>query len=686
MDKKVIKEATKPAPEPTMGHMYRDIATMTQVDGKTCDKVAAFVFSRLTGSTNPYQIQKSLKVIKYVAANGHTDFQRWYQRKTDELRAYANYKGAEDPVFGSSLNDQIRAAAREAIESCASERVVGKLAKLEGYGGGAVSTGAKNDVFKEHVAMPSVGAGSATGAEKFQQEFNRVNGLGGPQPKPPLGQESQFEQFKQAAKGGFGLFAHSTNHTDLARQMQLDQTGSYSGITLDLDTPAPIGGGIGGTGGAPAPAHTPFRFLNEGKEQPSLIPAVTDSSIALNKAQLVVDNFTNLKQIGRSEISKLLREVEQVTAEGEIEDLVFRLDEKIQQKVAWTIRYNALACIEALARANNPDILDYFTENPEDIYRNVNVVQTTVKDKAKKCLSALNLPLKRSTKAEPKETVRGIPSVGSYTEGSNEGSTGVGEPLASLPKEEKPKLTGGIKKRKTKKVVQAAVPVAAAQAQPQPADDDLFSSLSMSGSVGVGTTMPTYVQPTVAPSSNTNGDFGFLSGGISAAPTPPAPAPIPAPSNDLDFLFGASPAPRNPSPAPAPPSTNSVGGIGIDTGFMDMLMGASQSVAPPPAAAAPQQQPIDPFMQFSSSVPPVRQQPVQSVQSAPDDLFGGLMQTAMAPQQPQVAAAPQPQFTDFTSQLDSVTDHAAKMRLLEEQQALLAKQIAALQQQTQQRP
>eukprot|EP01064_Diplonema_japonicum_P008920 TRINITY_DN16397_c0_g3_i1.p1 TRINITY_DN16397_c0_g3~~TRINITY_DN16397_c0_g3_i1.p1 ORF type:complete len:759 (+),score=176.96 TRINITY_DN16397_c0_g3_i1:84-2279(+) len=729
MDKKLIKEATKANPEPTMGHMYRDIASMTQKDGKTCDKVAAFIFTRLQAATNPHQIQKCLKMVKYVAANGHVDFQRYYQKKTDDLKAYANYRGAEDAVFGTSLNELIKTAAREAIEACAAERIVGKLTKLEGIGGGSTEPGVKNDSFKEHMAMPNASTGSSSGADRFQSEFNRLNGISSGTTQPPVGQESHLYQFAAAAKTGFGLFAGSTNHDDLARQMEQGQTGTYSGITIDLAVPT--------TTSAPAepPAGT-FKFLNETKDTPqSIVPTVQDAAIALNHAQLVIDNFVSLKTIGRTEIGKLTKEVERIPV-GEQEDMVFRLDEKIQQKIVWTLRMNALICIEALARAGNKEVLDYFTENPEDIYRNVNVVQHSVKEKAKKCLIALGLPLKRSTKAPE-------PAAPKYVQ--EEESSMEAMPTATLAsKEETKKKTTGIKKRKPSKKVGVAAPPAA----------DMFQGMSMDGSLGLDNGAGNGLALDMSMSSNGHADtapisdngLGFFgqSNLASAVPTPSLPAPVPAPTatlpdnglgvfgqsglasvpaphlptpvpaptatapaNDLDFLFGASAAPAAPTPAPAA-SSPAPPAASLD------VFGLPQ-IQPTPAPAAPvhQQQTLqhaDPFMMDLGGlggvsaplpVPPAQPAPIPApAASNANDVFGSLFASAAAPapvpvpapapaavaapvmpaqvSAPAAVAAPS---VDIASQLDGLPDHASKMSLIEQQQALLASQIAALQSQ-----
>ncbi|KAJ9441733.1 hypothetical protein DIPPA_30872 [Diplonema papillatum] len=114
MDKSVLKKATSDKSEPTQGHVFRDIARMSFADAKTPQKMADWLVDRLKEAKNPHQMLKTLKVIRHVAASGHSDFQKIMQKYSDDLRPFSQYRGRPDPVLDDKLNQQVRDAGKEA--------------------------------------------------------------------------------------------------------------------------------------------------------------------------------------------------------------------------------------------------------------------------------------------------------------------------------------------------------------------------------------------------------------------------------------------------------------------------------------------------------------------------------------------------------------------------------------------
>eukprot|EP00659_Diplonema_papillatum_P017590 gene17590-27079_t len=687
MDKKLVNKATTNTPDPTMGHMYRDIANLTHSDGKICLKLCTYVMDRLTGSKGTWQIIKTLKVIKYCAANGHPDFQKAMQKRCDELRTYSSYRGAEDPVHGTALNEQVKASAREAIEACFQEQVASKVAgTINGMGGGSVQKDKKDDPFKDSQLShgefgslglaPSMSGMGNTGApvqapSKFKEEWKKHNvpkespGLTGfasstlnSMTKP----NTYMGQFAQAATSGFGFLGNS-NHDAMMKQYEDEDTGSQlvmdptimASIHASEQQPA-FGGGGGGGGG--------FKFLTEGQSAgpTASVSRLDDSTVALNRGQQIVDGAVALKTIGRSEISRFTREVKQAMEDGHSDDVTQRLDEKINAKAPWQQRLNALTLIEGLARAEIADVLEYFTENPEDIYKNLDVVQTSLKEKARKCLQSLGLPPKRGARAAPFDDGEGTPAASNLLIGEQQPQAAVEDPRGGR----KAKSSAGIKKRTSKKNAALEAPSQGSDlfnslsSMMPPTAADPASAFGLSKTASAPAPMPASV-PTPAPQpvpSDAQGMSGFTFPAANAHVAAPQLANPPAPdaaaaaafSGPVASLFDfEQPKPAAPpQPAAAAARSNNGGGNAFGNGNdLDFLFG-------PPSSAAPPSQP-------------------QAVQPAPSS-------AAADPLGSFLSASPPKDVNNLSQQLASL-DSDSQMKLLAEQQALLAQQIAALQMQ-----
>ena len=614
MNKGLLKKATTNTPEPTPGHYYRDITLMTFADGKVCQKVCSFLMDRLNGAgaTQVHQIIKSLKVIKHCAGSGHQDFQKYFQRQVDDLKTYSTWRGAIDPIHGNAFNDEIKQTARDAIEACFKERIANKQTNpISGQGGGEVVK--EEDPFHStdgvsHQAFGNgSGMGSASGKSRFQEEWEKSHGISTTQTTS----DTYLGQLVSAAGKGFGLFntAGAGDHQQMMNQFE-NQQGAYISVDLNMGEDSKPTFGLPNqnnntaTGEVEPPTQSFSQLMGEEKG-PKL--NIADEKISLDAGQKLADTYVLLKSVGRVQLNKLGREMKTLTQE-ERESTCMRLDEKLQQRVPWQQRLIALHCIESLAEQKQEDILEYFKESPEDIYKNLDVVQESVKERAKKCLTALGLGLTRAA-------AKAAQSVIEYEETPQlfQSSNSFNAPVSVLTgKPEKKQLkTGALKKRGKKKSTKTEIHSDPTPVEPDTTGGSMFLGMSMTG--------PTDEVPVVAPIAAAApigggldlGGGGGMFGGMQVNPTVPA---VQAPAQTIQ--------PVQTLPSVVPPTASVMNGNGGADVF-ESLMSMPSTQQPPqphqqqqqqlPTAAPPASDPLEFLMGAApkaTTTTAVPQQPV----------------------------------------------------------------------------
>eukprot|EP01059_Diplonema_ambulator_P004588 TRINITY_DN14304_c0_g1_i1.p1 TRINITY_DN14304_c0_g1~~TRINITY_DN14304_c0_g1_i1.p1 ORF type:complete len:664 (+),score=178.29 TRINITY_DN14304_c0_g1_i1:116-2107(+) len=563
--KKLFKAAAFEKPEPTAGFVYRDFAQFTFSDMASSKKLAEALLEKLETFKQPVQMTKTLKMIKHCAQHGHTDFQKTMQKHSDNLRTYANYRGPRDPIHEDKLNQQVRDAAKEAMDAIFSEQATSKVVNsLEGHGANTRDDKVHESSFKD------TDSSFKPRSNKLQEAIDARNKK----------QEGVFSGLKSAvAKLGIG--AESSNHENILKQLESDQNSGAGYVGNFGNAPSPQGSS------SPAPV---WGFKQDESAGPSV--SVKDTDV-LSPMQQAVNAVTSKSSApGRGDITKFIKIATSLEAE-EGDELAPRLDEKLDQKMGWQTRLNALTLVEALVKAGHQDVIDYFTENPEDIQKNVNVVQTTVKEKAKKVLAALNVPEINATKKAAPIVVPGVPMM--YVDPTQYTAE---VPLvaeeASAPR--KKKGATGLKKRGKK--LNSAVPAEPLVQPPaSPQGDDLFRMLSSTAPIAP-TPMATPVAPSPMPSrevplaslGNAALDELFYSPPASAAPHEAASAVAGAVSG-LDSLFPSADVNHNPAPTPhATPLTKVPLGSGFD--FAAFSAAAASVTSPTALPPTPVQSPV----------------------------------------------------------------------------------------------
>eukprot|EP01064_Diplonema_japonicum_P035414 TRINITY_DN7661_c0_g2_i1.p1 TRINITY_DN7661_c0_g2~~TRINITY_DN7661_c0_g2_i1.p1 ORF type:complete len:674 (+),score=174.27 TRINITY_DN7661_c0_g2_i1:76-2097(+) len=584
--KKLIKAAALDKADPTPGYVYRDFSQFTFSDMNNSKKLAESLVEKLESFKTPLQMTKTLKVIKHCATNGHPDFQKTMQKHSDQMRAFANYRGARDPVHEDRLNQQVRDAGREVMDAIFSEQASSKVVNsLEGHGANTRDEKMHDSSFRDTDSS-------------FKPKSNKLQDAIDARNKKP---EGVFSGLKSAvAKLGI---SQGNNHTNLMSQMEEQNKGAgYVGNFGNSAPPA--------SAGSPQSSSSPTWGFKGEQDSPGASLVVKDADVLTSMQQVIQTYSSKSSAPGRGDISKFMKEIA-VIEEEEGDELAPRLDEKLGQKIGWQVRLNVLTLIEALVKANNTEVVEYFTENPEDIQKNVNVVQTTVKEKAKKVLLALKVPEVVATKRTI--VVPGVMAVHADPVVANDEEV-VSASTAPAPRKKK---SEGTKLKKRGKKLNSAVPTGAPlQMEPNVAvqsDGDLFAMLSTAAAPIAPTPMATPVAPTPMPSQgiptaslgNAALDdlFASPSASVSAASGTRAPSVPVASGSGLDTLF---PSEVNPAPTPHATPLTKVPQGGFDFAAFSAASGANsptQQVHLPPT---PVQSPVSGLAPSSSvGAPPI---------------------------------------------------------------------------------
>lgn len=385
MDKNLLKRATEDSDQPTPGYMFPEIAKWTFIDHHTQTKLIAALMEKLRPNASVHVLSKTLRIVKHLCENGHTDFQKEMQQRADHLKNFAGFRGTPDPKFGDTLNERVRQCAKDAIEAAFSHRREAKLNISAGHGSDSrydekkdtFTTGEKagtNEVSNAHMApMPQ--------SNKWAEHMARGGG--------PIKEEGKFmKDLKQGIKTGFGLWEENVKSKDERMLEELNTTGEFKPIEL----PPSFGGDTTTT----SHATTSWKFTDE--QSQAVASAPKDEARIVTAFQKEVERIALFKATPqRVDLTTFVTNCSEIATNSECdwEDLAQAMDERLAQKYPWQQRLNVLSAIEATLRAApNPAIATYFQQNPEDIQRNVFVVQNALKEKARKVLKMLNVPEK----------------------------------------------------------------------------------------------------------------------------------------------------------------------------------------------------------------------------------------------------------------------------------------------------
>lgn len=666
MDKNLLKRALADSEEPTPGYMFRDITQWTFLDHTTQSRLVAALMEKLSPKMSVHVLAKTLRLIKHLCESGHADFQKEIQRNSETLKQFANYRGTNDPKYGDKLNEKVRISAKEAVDAAFAPR---KETKIN------VTSEGSNSTYKEEKGGFSTG-GRVTGSKSGDPhmadmpttnkwEEHRLKGGG------KVEEESAFvKAIKTGWETGFGLRQEGIKSNEQRMREELANNGNYQAIDLNQG----FGGGAGNSGGESGGG---WKFTDEtsGASSTALPKETLRMLTPIQKEVEKLASYKNTPQ--RVELTQFVESVQAIIAQGDFsyEDLAEAMDAQLAQKHPWQSRLNVLCAVEVIAKAKYSESFNtYFTENPEDVQRNVHVVQASLKERAQKVLKILNIP-ERSTGA-------GTAQAQQTTTALNQGETFWSAPVAPAPSATEGADFDGMseavpRRKKTEKKDDKA-PTLKKRAIAQSADDD--SSWGTTASAPATQNPPpaqnagwgdswgaTETTATAgggwgtAPASGSSGwgswgDTGATATAPPQATTVPAQAPAPNPKRasaieDMDAFFGSAPLPAPQAPPPQKSSEP-----------------APWDLPPPPAQSQPPSNPgFDPL-----SLPP--RPVVQPVASAPAPTQG------IPPQITQMMEMLNQQMQTIMATAANNPNAAAQVQMLMMQQQQLMQQMMAMQQ------
>ncbi|PWV18305.1 hypothetical protein C3747_14g214 [Trypanosoma cruzi] len=450
MDRSLFKRAVVDSEEPTPGYIYREMAQWTFKDYNTQMKFIDALFDKLKPNTGVHALYKVLRIIKTMCETGHSDFQRELKKnsRTETLKTFANYRGKPDLKYGDSLNEKVRQSAREAIEAIFTNRKEGQQIEM-GYGNNGNGKGSTT------TGQSSFTTGYAVTRGMVERPMGMYGGNIAPMPMTNKWAEHMAKQMMDAntsktrrvlsslsekAKSGFGLLYNtepnmmyksakdqlyenalrlSTTGASVVSSSEVD-AGGFQPVELGTNVPFPLSRGSG---------SGDFKFVEnvqKDEEKPTSSEKNEGNSHSqfllpqqqLTPFQATVQRLCQMKSTPqRVELHAFVEECRRIGTEmiqgrgayeekGELEEcweeLAEALDSQLAQKHPWQRRLNALVALEALLQPHVDDaetaatmrqgVLRYFLENPEDVQRNVFVVQATLRERAQRVLGILGLP------------------------------------------------------------------------------------------------------------------------------------------------------------------------------------------------------------------------------------------------------------------------------------------------------
>ncbi|GLT66291.1 hypothetical protein SLA2020_386620 [Shorea laevis] len=328
-------------------------------------EVSQFILKRLEHKS-PVVKQKALRLIKYTVVKSGVEFRREMQRNSVAVRQLLHYKGQLDPLKGDAPNKAVRDTAEETISAIFSEDNKSAPAedlnkRIQGFGNTNFETPSED---KKSFLSEVVGLGSASlkqGLSSFTQGHSLGKNDNGSYKSPTLRRSLTTEtgypdrykpvELRNDARGSFGI---SKN----------EGSGTWGQDSKVLNTQT--------SNGESASSYSETKTC----EERLLETIVTSGGVRL--------------QPTRDSIQAFLMEAAKLDTLA----LSHALESKLQSPM-WQVRMKAVCVLEALLRRKDGEhfsiAASYFTENKDVLVRCSESPQASLRDKATKVLSLLNV-------------------------------------------------------------------------------------------------------------------------------------------------------------------------------------------------------------------------------------------------------------------------------------------------------
>ncbi|GKV16198.1 hypothetical protein SLEP1_g26876 [Rubroshorea leprosula] len=328
-------------------------------------EVSGFILKRLEHKS-PIVKQKALRLIKYAVVKSGVEFRREMQRNSVAVRQLLHYKGQLDPLKGDAPNKAVRDTAQETISAIFSEDNKPSPAedvnrRIQGFG---------NTNFE-------------TPSEDKKSFLSEVVGLGSASLKQGL---SSFTQGHSLRKSDNGSYKSPTLRRSLTTET--DYSDGYEPVVLRNDGQGSLGKSKNAASG---PWGQDSRVINTETKNGDSSSSYSETKTREERLlETIVTSGGVRLQPTRDAIQAFLVEAAKLDTLA----LSHALESKLQSPM-WQVRMKAVCVLEALLRRKEDEhfsiVASYFTENEDVLVRCSESPQASLRDKATKVLTLLNV-------------------------------------------------------------------------------------------------------------------------------------------------------------------------------------------------------------------------------------------------------------------------------------------------------
>jgi len=360
-----------------------------------CQTIEDLVIKKLA-KNKPYIKYKALRIVKFLCENGSPNWRRAWQRNTDKLRDAQQFRGPPDPIYGDAPYQQVRKAAKDAMQavfqqhSLDSSHIKQRIKSIDGTSAWSSSSGT--------TGASSFGSGSkgTYGGSSVHKDAPTAPSWD----KKPMPGHGNTSYQPQARKTTFEPLKSSGVYSNPS---VLSQGTAHSRGKLDTrKTGKRKKGKAGGVWGGEEEEEDDDEEEEDEQayeeEYPSYrkpqkktfggnIKKSKPSSGQYEKRW--VDDIVKSGGVGCKilDLPKYVTQFENLSKSHVLE----YLDEKLEDS-AWQKQGKALALIEALLKGkSSDDVVDYFSQSPENVTNLTNHKKSAVRRKASAILEYLDV-------------------------------------------------------------------------------------------------------------------------------------------------------------------------------------------------------------------------------------------------------------------------------------------------------
>jgi hypothetical protein len=133
MDKGLLADATSTDDGPVSGYMLKEISRATISSYPACNQLIDYLGTRIKKNNRNIKY-KCCVIIKHVCREGRVEFKREVSRILESIKECCQYKGDVDALRGDEPNNQVRVAAKEALDAIFDSQMPVNVSSVAGAG------------------------------------------------------------------------------------------------------------------------------------------------------------------------------------------------------------------------------------------------------------------------------------------------------------------------------------------------------------------------------------------------------------------------------------------------------------------------------------------------------------------------------------------------------------------------